>query len=244
MGRLDGKVALISGAARGIGAGIARKFCEEGAKVLLTDKLDQVNETAAILHQAGHDAKAMLLDVRNEQHWADGVARAIAEFGGLDILVNNAGIYDNGLVEEMSMEAYRETFEVNFFGPLMGIRAALPAIRARGGGAIVTISSLATQMSQAESNAYSASKSAVARMSQITAQETAGQNIRMNTIHPGPVDTQMMVEVDMPAMIAAIPNGRMAQPADIANMACFLASEEAAYITGAEFIVDGGLRLS
>lgn len=243
MGRLDGKVALVSGAARGIGAGIARKFVEEGAKVLLTDKLDQVHETAAVLHQAGHDAKSMLLDVRNEQHWADGVARAVAEFGGLDILVNNAGIYDNGLVEEMSMEAYRDTFEVNFFGPLMGIRAALPAIRARGGGAIVTISSLATQMSQPESNAYSASKSAVARMSQITAQETAGQNIRMNTIHPGPVDTPMMVEVDMPAIIAAIPNGRMAQPADIANMASFLASEEAAYITGAEFIVDGGLRL-
>lgn len=242
MGRLDGKVALISGAARGIGAATARKFCEEGAKVLLTDKLELVNETAAILHQAGYDAKAMLLDVRNEQQWAAGVKRAEEEFGGLDILVNNAGIFEHGFVDETTMEEYRETFEVNLFGPLMGIRAALPAIRRRGGGAIVTISSLATRKTQPNSNAYSASKAAVARMSQGTALQCAGENIRINTIHPGPVDTQMMAHVNMPDIIAAIPNGRMAQPLDIANMAAFLASDEAAYITGAEFVVDGGLQ--
>lgn len=243
MGRLEGKVALVTGAARGIGAGIARKFCEEGAHVLLTDKLGQVEETAAVLHQAGFDVKAMVQDVRDEAQWTAAVARAEAEFGGLDILVNNAGVFEHGTGEDMPLAQYRDIFEINFFGPLMGMRAAIPALRKRGGGAIVTLSSLATRKSQPGNNAYSASKSAVARMSQGTALELAGENIRVNTIHPGPVDTPMMAHVNLPEICAAIPNGRMAQPADIAAMAAFLASDEAAYITGAEFTVDGGLQL-
>ena len=243
MGRLDGKVALVTGAARGIGAGVARKLCEEGAHVLLTDKLEQVAETAAVLHQAGYGAKAMVQDVRDEAQWQAAVAHAVKTFGGLDILVNNAGIFEHGTAEEMSMAEYRDIFEVNMFAPLVGIRAAAPEMRKRGGGAIVTISSLATRKSQPGNNAYSASKSAVARMSQGAALELAGDNIRCNTIHPGPVDTDMMKHVDMPELCAAIPMGRMAQPSDIANMAAFLASDEAAYITGEGFTVDGGLQL-
>ena len=243
MGRLEGKVALVTGAARGIGAGVARKLCAEGASVLLTDKLEQVAETVGVLHQAGYAAQSMVQDVRDEAQWQAAAARAEAEFGGLDILVNNAGIFDHGTAEAMSMAEYRDMFEVNMFGPLMGIRAAAPALRKRGGGAIITISSLATRKSQPGNNAYSASKSAVARMSQGAALELAGDNIRCNTIHPGPVDTDMMKHVNMPELCAAIPIGRMAQPSDIANMAAFLASDEAAYITGEGFTVDGGLQL-
>jgi len=243
MGRLEGKVALVTGAARGIGAGVARKLCEEGASVLLTDKLEQVAETAAVLHQAGYAAQSMVQDVRDEAQWQAAVARAEAEFGGLDILVNNAGIFDHGTAEAMPLAEYRDMFEVNMFGPLMGIRAAAPALRKRGGGAIITISSLATRKSQPGTNAYSASKSAVARMSQGSALELASDNIRCNTIHPGPVDTDMMKHVDMPELCAAIPLGRMAQPSDIANVVAFLASDEAAYITGEGFTVDGGLQL-
>lgn len=243
MGRLDGKIALVTGAARGIGAAIARKLCEEGASVLLTDRRDQVEESAAILHQAGHNVRAMVQDVRDEAQWQAAVAHAVAEFGGLDILVNNAGIFDHGMGETMPIDEYRDMFEVNMFGPLMGIRAAASEMRKRGGGAIVTLSSLATRKSQPGNNAYSASKSAVARMSQGAALELAGDNIRCNTIHPGPVDTDMMKDVNMPEICAAIPIGRMAQPADIANLAAFLASDEAAYITGEGFTIDGGLQL-
>ncbi len=244
MNELAGKVALVTGAARGIGAGIARLFCEEGAAVLLTDIMDSGEATAGALRADGYRAEFLHQDVREEADWTAAIARAVEAFGGLDILVNNAGIFVTGDIETMDLSELSRTYDVNFYGPLRGIRHALPAMRERGAGSIINIASLSSELTQAETLPYSLSKNMVAKLTKAAALHCTGKGeaIRVNSIHPGPVDTPMMQVVAMPEMVEAIPMKRMGTPRDVAQVALFLASDRSAWITGAEIFPDGGMK--
>ena len=245
MARLQGKVALVSGAARGLGAAITAALVRDGAKVIAGDVLDEVGTSMAADH--GDAVHFLHLDVRDEADWALAVAEAEARFGGLDILVNNAGITLAEPLEQASMEQYRLVMEVNYFGTVLGTRAALPAMRRRGSGAIVNLSSNSTRKIFPLAVTYSPTKAAVANFTKITAAQYAPDNIRANSIHPGPTETPMLVgdsvAADIPAIKAVIdriPIGRMAKPEEQADVVAFLVSDEARYLTGAEIFVDGG----
>lgn len=244
MNELAGKVALITGAARGIGAGVARLFCEEGAAVLLTDILESGEATAEALRADGYRAEFLRQDVRDEGDWTAAIARAEEAFGGLDILVNNAGIFGTGDIETMDLGELEKVYDINFYGPLRGIRHALPAMRGRGAGSIINIASLSSELTQSNTLPYSLSKIMVSKLTKAAALHCTekGDAIRVNSIHPGPVDTQMMADVAMPEMIAAIPMKRMGQPKDVAEVALFLASDRSTWITGAEIFPDGGMK--
>ncbi|WP_068071728.1 SDR family NAD(P)-dependent oxidoreductase [Novosphingobium lentum] len=249
MARLDGKVALISGGARGLGAAITAALVRDGARVVIGDVLDDAGKALA----ASHDGKVAFchLDVREEAQWADAVALAKARFGGLDILVNNAGVTLAVPLEEATMAQYRWVMDINYWGTVLGTRAALPAMRARGGGAIVNLSSNSTRKIFPLAVTYSPTKAAVANFTKITAAQYAHENIRANSIHPGPTETPMLLgdglpqglqAADIPAIrevIDRIPMGRMAQPSEQADVVAFLVSDEARYVTGAELFVDG-----
>lgn len=244
MNELAGKVALVTGAARGIGAGIARLFCEEGASVLLTDVLDAGDQAAAAFRDDGYRAEFLRLDVREDGDWASAIERCGELFGGLDILVNNAGVWGTGDIEEMDLAELQRVYDVNFYGALRGIRHALPEMRKRGGGSIVNIASLSSELTQANTLPYSLSKSMISKLTKATALHCTekGDAIRVNSIHPGPIDTQMMVEVNMPGMVDAIPMKRMGTTRDVAEVALFLAGDRSTWITGAELFPDGGLK--
>jgi NAD(P)-dependent dehydrogenase (short-subunit alcohol dehydrogenase family) len=244
MNELAGKVALVTGAARGIGAGIARLFCEEGAAVLLTDILDSGAETAATLREDGYRAEFLKLDVREDADWASAIQTANDHFGGLDILVNNAGVWGTGDIETMDFAELQRVYDVNFYGAFRGIRHALPEMRKREGSSIINIASLSSELTQANTLPYALSKNMITKLTKSAALHCTqkGDAIRINSIHPGPVDTQMMVEVNMPGMIEAIPMKRMGQPQDVAQVALFLASDRSTWITGAEIFPDGGMK--
>lgn len=244
MARLDGKIALVSGGARGLGAAITVALVRDGARVLACDVLDDVGTAMAASH--GDAVHYTHLDVRDEAQWASAVALAESHFGGLDILVNNAGVTLAHPVEDATMEQYRWVMDINYWGTVIGTRAALPAMRRRGGGAIVNLSSNSTRKIFPLAATYSPTKAAVANFTKITAAQYARENIRANSIHPGATETPMVVgdgaAADIPAIkevIDRIPMGRMGQPADQADVVAFLVSDEARYVTGAEIFVDG-----
>ena len=249
MGRLDGKVALISGAARGMGNAEARLFAREGARVALGDVVD--DETKALAEAIGGDALALHLDVTSEDGWAEAVAATTAAFGLLDVLVNNAGIAESAPLADMTLESYRRVTEVNQTGVFLGMRAVIPAMTEAGGGSILNISSIDGMMGMDNLMSYVASKWAVRGMTKAAARELGPRGIRVNSIHPGFILTSMGVpEGAEPEPIHELigdyasrmaPLGRAGQPADVAHLALFLASDESAYATGSEFIVDGGL---
>ncbi len=190
--RLQGKVALITGAARGQGAEEARMFAKEGAKVVLADVTDQEGmAVAAEIAEAGGDALYVHLDVTNEDEWDAAVQSAVAAFGKLDILVNNAGIWRRGHVLETSSDQWDDIMDVNAKGVFLGTKAAIPEMRKAGGGSIVNISSTAGLVGSKTSAAYSASKGAVRIFTKSTAVQYAAEGIRANSIHPGPIDTDM-----------------------------------------------------
>lgn len=245
-GRLAGKVALISGAARGMGAAEARRFAAEGACVVLGDvRVDLAREVA---DEIGADAAAAIaLDVRRPDSWADAVALAEDRFGALHVLVNNAGIAGaQKRFTDLTYEEYLETVEIDQHGVFLGMHAAAPAIARAGGGSIVNISSVNGQFGQAFGLPYCAAKFAVRGMTKVAALELGSSGIRVNSIHPGAVDTPMLDAdvngVDPKSMFPyhKLPAGRIGAPEDIANLALFLASDESAYCTGAEFTADGG----
>ncbi|MFT4052933.1 MAG: glucose 1-dehydrogenase [Novosphingobium sp.] len=248
---LDGKVALISGAARGLGEATAWAICENGGKVALGDILaERGEETAARLREAGHDAIFVPLDVRDEAQWQAAIDATTARFGGLDILVNNAGIATAATIEDLTVADFQAIIDINLLGAFRGMQAAIPALRNRGGGAIVNISSNSTQRVSAITTSYAATKAAVANMTKSAAIHLAqsGSGIRVNSIHPGPHETEMLLgsdaKADLPqvqALRAAIPMGRMGHAAEVGAAVAFLASDAASYITGAELFVDGGL---
>ncbi len=243
MQRLDGKVALISGGARGQGAAEARLFVAEGARVVLGDVLEP--ECVALVKELGDAARAVPLDVTSEASWAEAVRVATEEFGRLDVLVNNAGIVRTGLLENMPLEEYMAVVQVNQVGTFLGMRAVVSAMRESGGGSIVNISSNAGLEGVEGVMGYVASKWAVRGMTKAAALELGVHGIRVNSVHPGAVDTPMIngpefAAVDQSTTYAAQPIPRVGQPEEIARLVLFLASDESSYSTGSEFVADGG----
>ena len=245
--RLQGKVALITGAARGQGAEEARMFAKEGAKVVLADVTDQEGTAvAAEIAEMGGDALYVHLDVTNEDEWDAAVQSAVASFGKLDILVNNAGIWRRGHVLETSSDQWDDIMDVNAKGVFLGTKAAIPEMRKAGGGSIVNISSTAGLVGSKTSAAYSASKGAVRIFTKSTAVQYAAERIRANSIHPGPIDTDMGDQVwpDAASKAASVTRtalNRMGTPEDIAYGALYLASDESSFVTGSELVIDGGV---
>ena len=250
-GRLEGRVALVTGAAKGLGAAIARGMAAEGAPVALSDvDRDGGEALAAALAEAGHETMFIALDVTSEADWEAAIPAVLDRFGGLDILVNNAGV---GIIEPLdavTMESWRKSMSVNVDGVFLGTKHGMAAMRA--GGSIINISSILGFTSIPGLSAYSASKGAVRLFSKGAALDGAKdeRRIRVNSIHPGYIHTEMMeatcyrdygsLEAGLRELAKQHPIGRVGKPEDIANGAVFLASEESSFITGTELVIDGG----
>ncbi len=247
MGRLDGKVALISGAARGMGAAEARLFAEEGAMVAVCDVIDG----AAIAEEIGASAIYRRLDVTNEEDWTTAVEATVNAFGRLDVLVNNAGIALAAPLHEMTLESYRRVIDVNQVGVFLGMRAVVEPMTSAGAGSILNISSIDGMVGMNGVLGYVASKWAVRGMTKAAAMELGPRGIRVNSVHPGFILTQLGIEDGTdPAIIQNLigehatrlaPLGRPGEIGEIAQLALFLASDESSYCTGSEFVADGGL---
>jgi 3alpha(or 20beta)-hydroxysteroid dehydrogenase len=240
-GRLDGKVALITGGARGQGAAHARRLAEEGACVITGDVLDAEGEaTATELRADGLDVDYVHLDVTSRTDWDRVVRSSVERRGGLDVLVNNAGIvHVNPLLDE-TLEDWNSLLAVNVTGVLLGMQAAIPALRARGGGSIVNISSVFGLAGANGYVAYCASKAAVVMMTKTAALEHAGHRIRVNAICPGGVATAMNANEEGSGVVPLTPMGRRADVREISGTVLFLASDDSTFVTGTEIVVDGG----
>lgn len=244
-GRLAGKVAIISGAARGQGVAEARAFVAAGAGVVLGDVLD--DEGTALADELGDAAVYRHLDVAREEEWAAAVATAVADLGGLHVLVSNAGIspMPRPIVETEPAD-YRRVIEVNQVASFLAIRAAAPAIRDSGGGSIVLISSVNGIVGAGGIAGYVTSKFALRGLAKVAALELGRDGIRVNSVHPGPIDTPMIQPeswggFDMrPALASTNPLGRVGTPEEVAELVTWLASDASSYCTGSEFVVDGG----
>ena len=247
MGRLDGKVALISGGARGQGATEAQLFAREGARVVLGDILDGAGrDVEAAIRGGGGEATYVHLDVTGEDHWRAAVDTAVQRYGQLNVLVNNAGILLRKTIEEMTVEEWDRIMAINLKGVFLGTKHAIPAMRRAGGGSIINISSTAGLVgSPGETSAYTATKGGVRLFTKATAIQHAKDKIRCNSVHPGPVTTEMIRDtLENPALWAQrlrrLPMGRAATPEDVAYGVLYLASDESSYVTGSELVIDGG----
>jgi 3alpha(or 20beta)-hydroxysteroid dehydrogenase len=241
--RLKGKTAIITGAARGQGAFEAGKFVSEGARVLLTD-LNEGGE--AVAKRLGNAAAFVKHDVTSEGDWKAAVAMAVDLFGKIDILVNNAGVFHPAPLDETSVDSFNLHYRVNQLGVFLGMKSVIAAMKAAGGGSIVNISSAAGMRGYPEMISYCGSKWAVRGMTQSAARELAAHRIRVNSIHPGLVDTPMLADHTpeaLEAFKAAVPLGEMATPEDVARLVVYLASDESANMTGSALVIDGGLGL-
>ena len=245
--RLENKVALISGGARGIGAAVAKIFAQEGAKLVICDILeDEGCKTAEEITAAGGECVFVRLDVTSETDWEQAAAEVTSRFGRLDILVNNAGITARGNVEETSVADWTRTMDINVKGAFLGSKQAIPVMRASGGGSIINISSGAGIAPQpGTSGAYAASKGAVRIFSKSTAIQYAAENIRCNSVHPGPIETDMLRatrpdENNLEIMKGRVPLGRFGRAEEIAYGVLYLASDESSFVTGSELVFDGG----
>jgi 3alpha(or 20beta)-hydroxysteroid dehydrogenase len=245
MGRLDGKVALITGGARGMGKSHVRHFVAEGARVVFGDvRDDQGRYVAAGLGE--QSCRYTHHDVTSEDDWAAAVALAVEAFGQLDVLVNNAGILAFATIAEMPLADFRRVLEVNAVGCWLGMKAVTGPMAKAGGGSIVNISSIEGFTGAAGLSAYSASKFAIRGMTKVAAAELAQFGIRVNSVHPGGVLTRMITETagarsDGEAFLRSMPLGRFAEPVEISRLVAYLASDESSYSTGSEFVADGGL---
>jgi 3alpha(or 20beta)-hydroxysteroid dehydrogenase len=247
MGRLDGKVALITGGARGMGKSHVRHFAAEGARVVFGDVRDE--QGAAVAAELGPErARYLHHDVTSEAGWTAAVDLAAAAFGRLDILVNNAGVLVFAAIEQMSVMEFRRIMDINAVGTWLGMKAVLGPMRASGGGSIINVSSIEGMTGAAECSAYAASKFAVRGMTKSAAQEFGQYGIRVNSIHPGGIITPMVMEtaesVDAERgerYFKALPLRRFGQTAEVSRLVAFLASDDSSYCTGAEFVADGGL---
>ena len=236
MTELDGRVALVSGGARGLGAAYVRALHERGASVVVGDLLD--DEGAALADELGERARFVHLDVTSEDDWAAAVEVAVA-LGGVDVLVNNAGIANAGRIERYGREKWDAVIAVNLTGTYLGVRAVVPVMKAARSGSIVNISSVEGMRGDAGLHGYVASKFGVRGLTKSLAVELGPDGIRVNSVHPGFVQTTMTSRLDPTAV--PIPLGRPALPADVAGTVVFLAGDDSAYTTGTELVVDGGM---
>ena len=244
--RLVGKVALISGSARGQGEAEARLFAKEGASVVVGDVLEnQGKKVEAEINETGGRALFVTLDVASESDWENAIRQTVQTFGKLDVLVNNAAIYRRVLIEDTTVEEWDEVMAVNAKGVFLGTKHAIPEMRKAGGGSIINISSTAGLVGSPRGSAYGASKGSVRLLTKSTAIQYAKDGIRANSIHPGPIDTEMIAaNIGTPEGLAAslgrVPLGRIGTVDDVAYGALFLASDESSYMTGSELVIDGG----
>ena len=245
--RLEGKVAFISGGAQGMGAAEARLFAAEGAMVAIGDVLEEEGRrVAAQIGEAGGKAIFLALDVTSESQWQDAIAATVAEFGKLDILVNNAGIGGHGTVENTTVADWDRVMDINAKGVFLGTKSAIPELRRAGGGSIINISSqLGLVGVDNSSPQYQASKGAVRLLTKSTAIQYAGEGIRANSVHPGPIVTPMTeagrADPERNELtLSRIPLGRHGEPGDVAYGVLFLASDESSFMTGSELVSDGG----
>jgi NAD(P)-dependent dehydrogenase (short-subunit alcohol dehydrogenase family) len=251
-GRLQGKVAIVTGGARGIGAATCSKMAREGASVVVADVIDDEGEAvAAALSKEGGKARYVHLDVSSETEWAAAVRGTLQAFGALHVLVNNAGIARTEDVEQETLEGYRKIIDVNQIGAWLGMKAAIPPIRSAGGGAIVNVSSIYGFIGgRGEAIAYQASKGALRQMTKNAALRYAADRIRVVSIHPGFIETPMIApmlkgDANVPGsldefIVSHTPLGRVGRAEEVANVIAFVASDEASYMTGTEVLVDGG----
>lgn len=247
MGRLDGKVALITGGARGMGKSHVRHFVAEGAKVVFGDVLDDKGEYVAA-KLGGESCRYVHHDVTSEEQWAEAVATTVTTFGKLDVLVNNAGVLKFATIADMPLADFRQVLDVNAVGCWLGMKSVIEPMTAAGGGSIVNISSIEGFSGASGLSAYSASKFAIRGMTKAAARELGQAGIRVNSVHPGGVLTSMVLgaaaareDTGDADFITKMPLARFAEPAEISRLVVFLASDESSYSTGSEFIADGGI---
>ncbi|GAA1880199.1 glucose 1-dehydrogenase [Actinomadura bangladeshensis] len=236
MGRVDGKIALISGGARGIGAASARALAAEGARVVLGDVLD--DEGGAVADELGDAARYVHLDVTSLDDWTAAVETTVREFGALNVLFNNAGIANGAAIQRFSPEKWQRIIDVNLTGPFLGIRAAADALIAAGGGSIINNSSIEGLRGTSWAHGYVASKWGLRGLTKSVAIELAPHGVRVNSLHPGLIRTP--ITEGIPDDMVPIPLGRPGQPEDVASFVVFLASDESSFATGSEFVIDGG----
>jgi NAD(P)-dependent dehydrogenase (short-subunit alcohol dehydrogenase family) len=257
MGRIEGKIAIVTGGASGIGRGCAERLSSEGATVIVTDIDEkQGKQTAQNIVDAGGKAQFLQHDVTSEDAWVDVIKQTVAQHGGLHILVNNAGIGVGGSIVDMTLADWQRQQAINLDGVFLGIKHAIPAMRESGSGSIINMSSVAGLKGAANLAAYNATKGGVRLLTKGVALECAQSRwpIRVNSVHPGVIDTPIWTKVnpeyfnegenavDVEAMAAVgVPTGEVGYPLDIANGVLFLASDESRYITGTELVIDGGL---
>ena len=237
MGRVDNKVALITGGARGMGAADARMLVKEGAKVVIGDILD--DEGTALADELGEAARYVHLDVTSADEWAAAVETALSSFGKLNVLVNNAGIVQLGPLKTLDVARWQQVLDVNLTGPMLGTKSVIQPMIDAGGGSIINISSIEGLRGAAYVHSYVASKWGLRGLTKSSALELAGHNIRVNSIHPGFIRTPMTKH--LPDDMVQAPLGRPGTPDEVATFVVFLASDESSFSTGAEFVVDGGL---
>ena len=247
MGRLENKVALISGGSRGMGAAEAEMFANEGARVVIADILeDEGRKTASKIGATGARCLFTHLDVLKASDWESAVGTAISAFGKLDILVNNAGVTSRMMLLETSEPEWDRVMDINSKGTFLGIKTAIPAMKYSGGGSIVNISSqMGLVGADYISPQYQASKGAVRILTKSVAIQYASENIRCNSIHPAPIETDMTADIRDDAdsfqdMLRRIPMGRYGKPEEVAYAVLYLASDESSFVTGSEVVVDGG----
>jgi NAD(P)-dependent dehydrogenase (short-subunit alcohol dehydrogenase family) len=251
MGRVEGKVAIVTGAASnpGLGRTTAITLAREGAKVIVTD-IDAAGaeSCASEIRDAGGEALALHQDVTSEDGWKDIIAATVEAYGRLDVLVNNAGIAVLKMVDQMSLADWNRQIEVNLTSVFLGCKYAMPEMKKAGGGSLVNLSSVAGIIGLANCVAYGAAKGGVRIMSKALAMEGAADNIRSNSVHPGVIWTNMQAQAtgstdiaDARVPASRVPLGRVGEPQDIANCVLYLSSDEANYVTGAEFVIDAGM---
>lgn len=249
MGRMDNRVVIVTGGARGLGEAIARLLGAEGAKVVVADIIDV--EGAALVAEIGDNARYEHLDVRSEGEWQRVVAAAEAAFGPVSVLVNNAGISGFSPIEDYPEEEYRRVIDINQVGVFLGMKSVVASMKRAGAGSIINMSSASGLIGKPYVLAYTAAKFAVRGMTKVAAIEFGPFNIRVNSVHPGIIRTAMVVDPDDPTpgslhpiiqdILKTLPARRVGEPTEIAHMVLSLATDEMRYATGAEFIVDGGL---
>ena len=245
MGRLEGKVGLITGSAQGQGAAEAKLFSSEGASVVVSDMLTEMGEEIANdINGNGGQAIFVPLDVTSTEQWKNAISKAEEAFGKLDILVNNAAIWSPENIEDTTEELWDKMYAVNTKGPFLGTKAALPLLRKSGNASIINIASGSALKGAKGATAYASAKAALANFPRSTAVQFGPEGIRANCIHPGPVNTIMLrtgMKGNHEKAVNNLPIGRLGLPEDLAYAALYLASDEASYVTGAEICIDGGL---